>query len=236
MSPLCVSVHPTSVAWGISFDIRGLFLGFPCVFPLKCDVSCSFLFPLLITKPPTINNIHQQKYQKERITEDDQFFPQFAYYLSKLTLAWKSALLLCIELHNNSNSQNRKKQKKEKSPLIIKLPNKHMRTIWSGTLQNWNPSNKRRSQQECCEGQAEVMRSPAWAGRAPAAMLMGTGSCSRGWPWALIDSKRNWGQSVLKQERCTMVFPHDEDYQVAKLGPRGLVQSLSSDVFQDPFR
>lgn len=94
----------------------------------------------------------------------------------------------------------KKKKKKEKSPPIIKLPNKHMRTIWSGTLQNWNPSNKRRSQQECCEGQAEVMRSPAWAGRAPAAMPMGTGSCSRGWPWALIDSKRNWGQSVLKEE------------------------------------
>lgn len=72
--------------------------------------------------------------------------------------------------------------KKKKSPPIIKLPNKCMRTVWGGTLQKRNPSNKRRSQQECCECQAEAMCSPAWAGRAPAspAMPMGTGRCSRG--------------------------------------------------------
>lgn len=66
------------------------------------------------TKVPnhtTIKNIHQQKYQKERITEDDQFFPQFGYYLSKLTLARKSTLLLYTDLQNNSNSQNHKKKK-----------------------------------------------------------------------------------------------------------------------------
>lgn len=129
---------------------------------------------------------------------------------------WKKGLLkMTSSLHNlvticqnwlwlgnsqsNSNLQNRPKKFLKKSPPITKLPNKYMRTVWSGRLQNWNPSYKR-SQQECCEYQAEFQCNPPWADREQCQWEVAQGE----WPWALTDSKQNWGQSALKQERCTI--------------------------------
>lgn len=91
------------------------------------------------------------------------------------------------------------KNLKKKSPPITKLPNKYMWNVWSGRLQNWNPSYKR-SQQECCEYQAEFQCNPPWADREQCQWEVAQGE----WPWALADSKQNWGQSAMKKERCTI--------------------------------